>query len=437
MSVLMCFCAGLAVYSWQTGLAKGLQAPKGGAGVQAVRWEEKPRTVVSGSAIASVRDPRLLLSVSDQVSLLAVGESDNIGLHYLKSHNGGDTFSHRVPVSPRGSVVSSHGENAPIMLNGSVTGVLWQEAAANKETNIVWARSTTWGNSFQKPVRLNDSDVPGQAYFGHVAALPDGTLVAAWLDGRPVAGSKTGAAGDTASIYCAISADGGANWSRNVLVSRNVCACCRPTVVGAADGTVLIAWRHVFLNSGKKHIRDIACARSTDGGRHWGKAIRVAVDNWEIYGCPHTGPQLVRSGDFILASWYSNGAEKGGSQAGIRLSWTRDGGRNWAKPRIVSQGVLDAAEPWLEATPGGALLTFRARDSREAGGWGKAQPYLVDIHTAGAEQAPRSLPPQLVSGGKDVSRPVAVEDGIGRIWVTWTESNEKGSRVVMLRGRRS
>lgn len=429
-------CAGIALYSWQNSQTQDLKTVRHKASKLTVEWEEKPRAIVQESQIASVRDPKLLLSVSDQVSLLAVGEAEERGLHYLKSHNGGDTFAHRVAVSPPGNAVSSHGENAPTMLNGSATGVLWQESAANKETNILWARSTSWGNSFQKPVRLNDSDVPGQAYFGHVAAMANGTLVAAWLDSRPVAVSKTDSIGDTASIYCTSSTDGGVSWSRNVLVSTNVCACCRPTVVGATDGTVLIAWRHVYLGTEKRHIRDIACARSTDGGRHWGEAIRVAVDNWEIYGCPHTGPHLVRSGHFILASWYSNGAKKEGSEAGIRLSWTRDGGRNWAKPRIMSQGVLDAAEPSLEAIPGGALLTFKARDSQEAGGWGATRPYLVDIRTTGASREPQSLPPQLVPGGRDVSRPVAVADGNGRIWVAWAQSGDQGSQVMMLRGRR-
>lgn len=404
------------------------------------QWENAPRAVADKSQIASPRDPQLLLSVGGEVSLLAVGDKADVGLHYLKSHNGGDTFPHVVAVAPTQAKISSHGENAPTMLNGETIGVVWEEAAEQGGKNIVWARSKSWGNSFEKPIRINDADAPSHAYFGHVAALPDGSLLAAWLDGRDENKRDKDTAEGTASIYCARSTDGGATWSRNVLVSRNICPCCRPTVIANGQGGVLIAWRHVYLTAQKKHIRDMACARSTDGGQSWSTPVRLATDNWEIYGCPDTGPRMVLSGSYLLATWYSDGAGEDGKNAGIRLAWSRDGGQIWSAPLLVSRGLKDASQPSISADSGGALLAFRARDAREKNSWGPLRAYLAEIempkNQTGNQDAPLCRAPVAVPGALDVSHPVAVK-ARERVWIAWNASGDKGRQILMQRARRS
>jgi hypothetical protein len=55
-----------------------------------------------------------------------------------------------------------------------------------------------------------------------------------------------------------------------VVVDRDVCPCCRTGPATGPDGSVYVVWRRIFEGG----VRDIAIARSTDGG-----AIHVAWDD--------------------------------------------------------------------------------------------------------------------------------------------------------------
>ena len=71
-------------------------------------------------------------------------------------------------------------------------------------------------------------------------------------------------------------------------VATDVCFCCKTAVAAGADGSVYVAWRHIY----PPNVRDIAVARSTDGGRTFGAPVRVSEDGWAIDGCPDDGPSI-------------------------------------------------------------------------------------------------------------------------------------------------
>jgi hypothetical protein len=52
--------------------------------------------------------------------------------------------------------------------------------------------------------------------------------------------------------------------------------------------TLYAAWRHVFPGN----LRDIAFMASRDGGRTFGRPIRVSEDQWHLEGCPDDGPAM-------------------------------------------------------------------------------------------------------------------------------------------------
>ena len=68
------------------------------------------------------------------------------------------------------------------------------------------------------------------------------------------------------------------------VIATGVCFCCKTAVTVDARGIIYAAWRHIFPGS----IRDIAIARSTDGGRRFDSLVRVSEDKWELNGCPRT-----------------------------------------------------------------------------------------------------------------------------------------------------
>jgi hypothetical protein len=71
-------------------------------------------------------------------------------------------------------------------------------------------------------------------------------------------------------------------------IARGVCYCCKTALVSDGAGGFYAAWREVY----EGNIRDIAFAKSTDGGRTFSTPVRVSDDNWVLDGCPENGPAI-------------------------------------------------------------------------------------------------------------------------------------------------
>ncbi|HKP93070.1 MAG TPA: sialidase family protein [Chthoniobacterales bacterium] len=83
-------------------------------------------------------------------------------------------------------------------------------------TDVMFARSTNGGQSFEAPVRINDDPVNHNKWhwFGTLSVAPNGRIDAVWLDTR-------NAANDTDSqLFYSYSQDGGATWAPNTAVSN-------------------------------------------------------------------------------------------------------------------------------------------------------------------------------------------------------------------------
>src|SRR5262245_54877926 len=134
------------------------------------------------------------------------------------------------------------------------------------------ARSTDDGRTFTAARFMHDSALSGARGWESLAADAGGRLHAVWLDGRDAERKVAEAAAHSGMAhkgqppqdvyYGAIMADGRPVES---VIATGVCFCCKTAVAVDARGTVYAAWRHIFPGS----MRDIAFARSTDGGRHF------------------------------------------------------------------------------------------------------------------------------------------------------------------------
>jgi hypothetical protein len=247
---------------------------------------------------------------------------------------------------------------------------------------------------------VNWADVPA------LAALADGTLAAAWLDGL---GQGTYAYG----IRVALSDDGGASWSPSrwlhadesavehgfvslepfgqdsfgavwldgratasdggghggamqlrgrtlrrdgsrgteFVLDERVCDCC-PTALVRVEGRTLVAYR----DRGEDEVRDIRLASPGPAG----PATRpLHADGWRIEGCPVNGPALAAHGSRVGAVWYSEGS----GEPRVCAALSGDGGERFSAPAVLSSSVafgsVDAAfgpdgrlwASWLEAYP--------------------------------------------------------------------------------------
>lgn len=133
------------------------------------------------------------------------------------------------------------------------------------------------------------------------------------------------------------STDQGITWSPRVRVDLGeACPCCRTAIASGADGTLYLAWRHVF----EGNVRDVVVSRSTDHGEHWSAPVRVHADGWVFDGCPRAGPaiQVDKAGSVHVAWW--TGKQKA---AGVWYARSDDGGRSFGAP--VALGVAEQASP--------------------------------------------------------------------------------------------
>lgn len=384
------------------------------------QFESEPRAVLQQNGTETSKHPKLYLRTTT-LYLLAVHGNGQLALS--ASSDGGDTFEPPVTISEAGAQVTSHGENSPILaINGIEFYALWEQNNAMGGTDLMFARSLRFGRKFDKPIRITDKDKPSSNAFSYLAVAPNGDIYAVWLDGRNPKGTAPG----TSHVYLAKSTDQGATFSRNIELAKNICPCCRPTIAFGETGEVHVSWRGVAEND----VRDIFVATSYDNGATFAAPVRVAADNWKISGCPHSGASMVTKGRRLYVAWHSEGD---GTNAGVRVAWSDDAGRTFSRAVIASADILDTNHPMLSVSEDGrVLMIFKGRDPIAKESWGPVSPYLVEVNDDGTLSAPMLVP----GNRKSVAYPVIVAGTVGRAFIAWTESGEKGQQVMLVRARR-
>jgi hypothetical protein len=388
-------------------------------------FESEPSAVLAENGVGVSRHAKLALRTSNLYMLTVYGaDKSQSQLGLAVSPDWGDSFEPIVPISEPGAVVSSHGENSPsLAINGIEFYALWEQNNAAGGNDLMFARSLRFGRKFDKPIKVTDKEKPSSNAYSFLAVAPSGDLYAVWLDGRDPQSTASG----TSHVYLAKSTDKGATWSKNIPVADNVCPCCRPSIAFGAKGEVFVAWRNVDAGD----MRDMMLAASSDKGATFGKPVLMANDKWKISGCPHTGPQLVVKGKRLYAAWHSDGDS---TNAGIRVSWSDDGGKTFAKPVIASVNINDTNHPSLSLSEDGRLLlAFQGRTSGEKESWGPVRAFLAEVYDNGTVSTPIVIP----GSKKSVQFPTVVAGTVGRVFVSWTEATDKGVQVILSRGRKS
>ena len=375
-------------------------------------WEPKPKIVDQGNGL------QLLLQASEGMSFIYAAHQDNGGqdLLYRSSHNMGDTFSKPYPINQKSGEVSSHGENGPIIKQGSGIGryAVWQGG-----NDLKFARSMNFGRSFTPAIKVNDDNEKSYHSFQAMEVGPDGTIYVVWLDGR---GKKSNLPG-TSSLYIARSLDQGASFEKNIKIAGDACPCCRPALTFDNSGNVYVAWRHVY----KDQNRVVATSISKDKGLTWSEKTLVTEKGWKVNGCPHSGPSIEFQNGKLFVVWYSGSGNRATLQAGI----SEDEGKSFKYLGDVQGKVLDSNHPDIQMVDGEAWIIFQGRDSKSGDGWGNIRPWILKISSDGSFSEPEPIP---FLGGS-VAYPYLFVGSGGRIYGTWTEISDKGPQVILCRGR--
>lgn len=222
--------------------------------------------------------------------------------------------------------------------------------------DVRYAVSRDGGRSWSRSMLLNRDARKVEHGFASFAARPEGGFAAVWLDGRQM--PENTEEGEMSLRYAEMRPDG--NTIRELILDKRTCECCTTAMTRTGDGFVV-----AYRDRSEKEIRDIAVARVTTS-----KVMppsRLHDDGWEITGCPVNGPQIDARGNRVAIAWFT-GAK---NHSVVNVAFSADGGRVFGKPIRVDSGspmgrvdVLllpdnDALVVWMEGMGNAAQVSAR------------------------------------------------------------------------------
>lgn len=177
----------------------------------------------------------------------------------------------------------------------------FENAESRFASAIYYTLSEDDGQSWTEPqfIHSESSENYGRSFFS-LSTLADGELGAIWLDGR-FGESEKGSA-----LFFART-EKGLGFGVDTCLDKNTCECCRTEILKDQNGGIHIAYRGIqtpFDHLGKQ-VRDMVYSFSNDNGKSFETAKSISKDNWEIEGCPHTGPTLAYTKDGVNALWFT------------------------------------------------------------------------------------------------------------------------------------
>jgi len=306
-------------------------------------------------------------------------------VYVATTHDGGRTFRPAVQVNTVAAAASFSGEQPPRVALVARTGadpavvVVWT-AKSPAGTRLFSARSDNGGTSFSAATPVPGTDAAGNRGWESIAAARDGSIVAMWLDHRDLAAQSGGAPMNHAEHQHATSGenkkDGFARAQLSQLlfaqlgepdrthgIARGVCYCCKTTMATDSAGNIYAAWRQVY----EGNVRDIAFAKSSDGGRTFTPPVRISPDNWVLDGCPENGPAMaVDASGRIHVAWPTlvpGGTADAPPTLALFYANSDDGRRFTARQQIPTEGVPRHAQ--VAAASAGQIVV--AWDEQAAG----------------------------------------------------------------------
>ncbi len=393
--------------------------------------------VLSGSSADGVR-LGVPGAVNNNVSLAAAGSEVVVtwgarsgaatDVYAAWSRDGGATFGAPARVNDLPGDARVSGEQAPRVALGGATEVVWVSRQDGASV-VRAAKAGTSERSFEPATTVHAAGLTGARGWASLAVGPDKAVHVAWLDGRDAqaasasaqAAGHAGHKGMRQDLYQAVSwPDGKRSETR---VATDVCFCCKTGVATAPDGTVYVAWRHIY----PPNLRDMAVARSTDGGRTFGAPVRVSEDGWALDGCPDDGPSLAADARGVVHIAWPTLVPGETSGKGIFYSYSRDGGRTFAARVRLDEGI-GSAHPQLAVADGRVVVVW----DQSTQGRRRIQSRTISSDPKAAAWSPVLGRPAVLSAERPASYPAVAATSAVAV-VAWTEEAEAGSEIRVRR----
>ena len=317
-------------------------------------------------------EPQIAVDPTDDANVIGTFQQDRWsdggahGLVSAVSHDGGASYAHNWPEFSACSdlLATAFFEPLPRATDPWVSfdagGRAYQIAlpitdAALGTSAVTASYSTDKGDTWSLPVDIiRDSDPSGVIFNDKQSITADpnraGVAYATWirgdLPGREMSFAKLAHAFSYRGLpMFSKTTNGGVTWSApEPMTNANVYAQGNQIAV-LPDGTLLDVQAVLYKGSGVQPNPNAifqAVQRSTDGGRHWSPAKRIAP--LSVVANVADG-QALRVGDYlpdiavdrasgdVYVTWSD---AQGGSTNKVVMSRSRDGGKTWSTPTVVS-----------------------------------------------------------------------------------------------------
>ena len=349
-------------------------------------------------------------------------------VYAARSRDGGATFGAPVRVNDLPGDARVSGEQAPRIALGASTDLVWVSRQDGASV-VRAAKARTGEQGFEPATTVHASGLTGARGWASLAVGPDKAVHVAWLDGRDAQAARAGAhaaghaghKGMRQDLYQAVAwPDGTRSETR---VATDVCFCCKTGVATAPDGTVYVAWRHIY----PPNLRDMAVARSTDGGRSFGAPVRVSEDGWALDGCPDDGPSIAVDARGVVHIAWPTLVPGETSGKGIFYSYSLDGGRTFAT-RVRLDEATGSAHPQLAVADGRVVVVW----DQNVEGRRRIQSRTISSDPKAAVWSPVLGRPAVLSAERPASYPAVAATSAVAV-VAWTEEAEAGSEIRVRR----
>lgn len=274
----------------------------------------------------------------------------------------------------------------------------WKSGPDGSRTETRIAISADGGGEWTRPIVLHDDREGAEHGFTSLIAQGDGVR-AAWLDGNNLKDGVEEGMADMTLHSRFISSKGVRG--RGQEIDGRTCDCC-PTASVMVGDEVLVAYR----DRSPDEIRDIAVTR-LDNGR-WSAPAIVHDDGWKIMGCPVNGPALAAAGKTVAIAWYTAAQDT----PRVYVAFSADGGRRFGEPIRVDEG-----------RPMGRVGVAMAGEGLAAVSWLEGEARDMRIRARFVREGLRPGDAATIAripGGRANQVPQLMHDG-SRLVLAWTE----------------
>lgn len=291
-----------------------------------------------GSGDREPKQPQVAVGADGMIHVV-YGAGDVIRYH--RSSDGGQTFSRAIdlPVVHAMPLGKRRGPRVAVTKESICVTAVGGKQGKGRDGDVLALRSLDAGKTWSDPVRVNDvADAAREGLHG-MAGWPGGDLCCVWLDLR----------NGKSEIMSSTSSDGGASWTKNVVVYQSpdgaVCPCCHPSVTFDAQGRIHVLWRNALAGA-----RDMYVASSANRGKTFGKASKLGNGTWPLDACPMDGGAIAVGADGkIAAAWRR--------EKDVYLSRSGEDEEQWLGP---------GEQPWITVTQAGPFVVWLTKRGESA-----------------------------------------------------------------------